>query len=152
VAFAVRIAFLLFRYFPHGGLQRDFRAMAEACERRGHAITVLTMSWEGPVPPAFAIDVVSPRGWTNHRRCLRFARSVQGRLHPNRYDAVVGFNKMPGLDFYFAADPCYLARARKRSWIHRLRALPRFRRAEGAVFSPSIPHLGARSERTGRNI
>jgi len=40
---------------------------------------------------------------------------------------VVGFNRMPGLDVYFAADPCFASRlaSRKPVWLYRL--LPRYR-------------------------
>ena len=35
----MRLAFCLYKYFPHGGLQRDLLRIALACQRRGHAST-----------------------------------------------------------------------------------------------------------------
>ena len=43
----MRLAFCLFRYFPYGGLQRDFVRIAQACRARGHSIDVYTLRWEG---------------------------------------------------------------------------------------------------------
>jgi UDP-glucose:(heptosyl)LPS alpha-1,3-glucosyltransferase len=57
-------------------------------------------------------------------------------VHNEGYDAVVGFNKMPGLDFYYAADPCFAAKVEDRPWFYAL--FPRtksFLRAEEKVFS-----------------
>jgi UDP-glucose:(heptosyl)LPS alpha-1,3-glucosyltransferase len=55
---------------------------------------------------------------------------------------VVGFNKMPGLDLYYAGDSCYAEQSRRRHgfrWSPYYRAIPRFRRysaLERAVFDP----------------
>ncbi len=50
---------------------------------------------------------------------------------------MIGFNKLPGLDLYYGADPCYVAKARNlKSWWYRL--LPRYRHfaaLERAVFA-----------------
>jgi UDP-glucose:(heptosyl)LPS alpha-1,3-glucosyltransferase len=135
----MKLAFCLFRYFPYGGLQRDFLRIAAACRDRGHAVHVFTMAWEGDIPSSFQVHVVSASGFTNHRRSLNFARAVGERLAAEPFDAVIGFNKMPELDVYFAADPCYGAQAREsKSWLYRLS--PRFRIyhvLEQAVFAPA---------------
>ncbi|HMA68121.1 MAG TPA: glycosyltransferase family 4 protein, partial [Desulfosalsimonadaceae bacterium] len=47
-------------------------------------------------------------------------RRVQRLTGPENYDAVVGFNKMPGLDVYFASDVCYGCRVQQRSLVYRL--------------------------------
>lgn len=52
------LAFCLFKYFPHGGLQRDMVLIAQACRARGYAIEVYTTCWEGPVPQGFGIDTM----------------------------------------------------------------------------------------------
>lgn len=132
------LAFFLFNYFPHGGLQRDFLRIALECQRRGHSITVYTLSWEGDVPPGFDVHIVSVHALSNHRRAKKFAACVQSAIG-NRLSAmpVVGFNKMPGLDFYYAADGCY----REKVWTQRpalCRLSGRYRlyeRFERAVFS-----------------
>jgi UDP-glucose:(heptosyl)LPS alpha-1,3-glucosyltransferase len=56
-------------------------------------------------------------------------------------DAVVGFNKMPGLDFYYAADPCFKEKLEtQKSWLTRGGARNRmFLAFETAVFAPVSP-------------
>ena len=103
----MKLAFCLNYYFPFGGLQRDFLRIAMVCQSRGHSITVYTMHWEGERPEGFAINIVKPRGLTNHTRSRDFARQVVAQLAVSRSDLVVGFSRMPGLDVYYAADSCY---------------------------------------------
>ncbi|WP_303721359.1 glycosyltransferase family 4 protein, partial [Malonomonas rubra] len=54
------------------------------------------------------------------------------------WDAVVGFNKLPGLDLYYAADPCYIAAiAETRSWLYRFGSRYRcYVTLERSVFAP----------------
>ena len=108
----MQLAFLLYKYFPFGGLQRDFVRIAQECQQRGHAIRVYTLSWEGEVPEGFEVVKVPVTAWFNHRRYARFTRWVQDDMRRRPVDRVVGFNKMPGLDVYYAADPCYEDKAR----------------------------------------
>ena len=135
----MRIAFCLFKYFPFGGLQRDFLRIAQACLARGHVIDVYTLSWEGQLEPGLAIHVISVKSLTNHQRRLDYIRQVTPFLQAGHYDAVVGFNKMPGLDVYFAADTCYQSRARaQHGWWYRLTRRYRHTVAlEKAVFDPA---------------
>lgn len=109
----MKLLFCLFTYFPYGGLQRDFRQIAEVCQNRGHSIHVYTMTWQGDVPEGFQVTRFNPRGLTNHRKCLNFTKQVAARLAGEQFDLVIGFNKMPYLDIYYAADPCYQAKVRE---------------------------------------
>lgn len=121
-----RIAFCLFKYFPFGGLQRDFMEIARRCQAHGHRIRVYTQSWEGERPLGFEIIEVPARGLSNHRRCVTFAEWVQRHVQEAPVDLVVGFNKMPGLDVYYAADSCYVEKAQtQRTPFYRM--LPRYR-------------------------
>lgn len=133
----MKLAFCLFRYFPYGGLQRDFIRIAKACLQRGHRVDVYTMQWEGEPEPGLQVHIVPVTGWQNHTRCQSFAAAVNRLLANESYDLVVGFNKMPGLDVYYAADVCYQTRVRQQhGWFYRL--LPRYRQLkalEEAVFS-----------------
>ena len=103
----MKLAFCLNYYFPFGGLQRDFLRIARVCQSRGHSITVYTMHWEGERPEGFSINIVNPRGLTNHTRSRDFARQAMEQLAASKCDLVVGFSRMPGLDVYYAADSCY---------------------------------------------
>jgi UDP-glucose:(heptosyl)LPS alpha-1,3-glucosyltransferase len=75
---------------------------------------------------------------TNHTRYKRFARWVAADLKWLPAACVVGFNKMPGLDVYYAADSCYEEKAQQlRAPLYRY--TPRYRlfsRFERAVFDP----------------
>lgn len=132
----MKLAFCLLNYFPFGGLQRDFMRIAKACVANHHEVHVFTSSWEGEIDPALTVHLIKPRGWTNHARALHFAKAVEKRLKKEHFDRVIGFNKLPNLDFYYAADVCYQARIREtRPWWVRL--TPRYRAwvsLERAVF------------------
>lgn len=131
----MKLAFTLFRYFPFGGLARDMLALAQLMRERGHEVTIYTRSWEGPRPD-LPVVLLPVRAMTNHGSNAAFIRRFQAVL-PSDVDAVVGFNKMPGLDFYYAADVCFAEKARvERGWLYRL--TPRARSSlamEAAVFS-----------------
>ena len=136
----MKLAFCLFNYFPYGGLQRDFMRIAKECLKRGHAVDVYTMKWEGPQDPLLPVHLIAPKGWQNHARSKRFVAKLQKTLIAQPYDLVVGFNKMPGLDVYYAADTCFQIKAqeKRKAWY---RFTPRYRHLlayEKAVFSPNV--------------
>jgi len=119
------LAFCLYKYFSFGGLQRDFVRIASELQRRGHQIRVYTLSWSGTVPEAFDVVIVPVKAFTNHHRYELYSEWVQEHITTNPVDGVVGINKMPGLDVYYAADSCYEEKARtQRSWLYR--KLPRY--------------------------
>ena len=132
----MRLAFVLYKYFPFGGLQRDMRRIAAACRARGHQVRVYTMAWEGEVPEGLAVERIAIRAMSSHARNRAFSRELGTRLSRQAADLVVGFNKMPGLDIYYAADGCLRDKLlRERGWLARL--APRYRhflRYEEAVF------------------
>lgn len=128
----MNIAFALFRYFPFGGLQRDMAAMATELVARGHAVTVFTRDWQGEVPAGIQVEILPVRALSNHVADARFVEQVQQRWHD--FDVRVGFNKMAGLDVYYAADGCLASRYGRsvKTW------LPRYRvrlAQEAAVFA-----------------
>lgn len=133
----MQLAFCLYKYFPFGGLQRDFLRIALACQARGHAIRVYTLSWQGEVPAGFEVVTVPVRALTNARRYAKFSAWVAHDLAQRPAQRVVGFNKMPGLDVYFAADPCYEEKAQTlRNPLYRLSGRYRhFAAYERAVFA-----------------
>jgi len=132
----MRLAFCLYKYFPYGGLQRDFVRIAQECFARGHSIDVYTMHWEGPVEPGLTIHKLAKKGLQNHTQCQNFVKQLEPLLQKQQYDRVIGFNKMPGLDIYYAADICYQAKAHKeRPWWYRLTSRYQHSKAfEQAVF------------------
>jgi UDP-glucose:(heptosyl)LPS alpha-1,3-glucosyltransferase len=131
----MRFAFCLIKYFPFGGQQKNFLQIAKACLSRGHQIDVFTTSWQGKIPEGFHVSVLPVRGLTNHRRREAFAATLNQIVTAKPYDAMVGFNKMPGLDVYYAADTCFAAKAHARNFLYRLTARSRsYLNLEKAVF------------------
>ena len=131
------LAFCLMEYFPFGGQQRDFRKIADYCVEQGHRVIALVNVWRDELPATFEVVQFGIRAGSNHRRLEKFADTVASWRHAHPVDALVGFLKMPGLDCYFAADPCYRERALRRyGWLAYLQ--PRFHglsRLERAVFA-----------------
>ncbi|QXI29017.1 glycosyltransferase family 4 protein [Pseudomonas vanderleydeniana] len=103
----MQLAFVLYKYFPFGGLQRDFMRIALECQKRGHQIRVYTLIWEGDIPPGFEVLVVPIKAFSNHRRNEKLSAWMEADLAKRPVDRLIGFNKMPGLDVYYAADGCF---------------------------------------------
>jgi UDP-glucose:(heptosyl)LPS alpha-1,3-glucosyltransferase len=134
----MKLAFCLFKYFPFGGLQRDFLQIARECVRRGHQVDAFVITWEGELEPGISIHIMAVTAAQNHIRAQQFVAQLQPRLA--EYDLVIGFNKMPGLDVYYAADTCYQAKIRRQrgAWY---RLTPRYRHwvaYEKAVFAADL--------------
>ena len=106
-------------------MQRDFKKILTLCQQRGHDTTVFFGSWEGECLPNVTEYRLPLRGLTNHQRALNFARDFAP--HSTRYDGVIGFNRMPHLDIYYAADPCFASQSQSllyqctRQWTARYR-------------------------------
>ncbi|KMK17544.1 glucosyltransferase I RfaG [Pluralibacter gergoviae] len=135
------VAFCLYKYFPFGGLQRDFMRIARTVAARGHRVRVYAWSWKGERPGDFDIIDVPVASRTNHGRGAEYHAWVQAHLGEHPADRVVGFNKMPGLDVYYAADVCYAEKvAREKGFFYRL--TPRYRHFaafERATFARGLP-------------
>lgn len=123
----MRFAFVLHHYFPYGGLQRDAWRIAQACKHYGHQVEFITMAWQGERDPDMPVHIFLPEHWLNYRRYAAFAREIQPFIAKQHYDKVIGFNKMSGLDFYYAADPCFAATLAQRTGSIFYRWLPRYR-------------------------
>ncbi|UUY09936.1 glycosyltransferase family 4 protein [Pseudomonas sp. J452] len=134
----MQLAFVLYKYFPFGGLQRDFMRIALECQARGHAIRVYTPIWEGEVPAGFDVRVAPIKALFNHHRNEKFSAWLAADLARDPVDRVIGFNKMPGLDVYYAADGCYEDKAQTlRAPIYkRWGRYKHFADYERAVFAP----------------
>ena len=130
------VAFALYKYFPYGGLQRDFLRIAEAVQARGHQIRVYCNSWQGDAPQQFEVVTVPAKGQTSQAKNRAFSSFMQQDLAQRPVGCVVGFNKMPGLDVYYAADGCYAAKAlQERGKLYAITPRYRhFKRYEEAIF------------------
>ncbi|MDN8600815.1 glycosyltransferase family 4 protein [Citrobacter sp. S2-9] len=135
------VAFCLYKYFPFGGLQRDFMRIAQTVASRGHHVRVYTQSWEGECPDVFELIRVPVKSRTNHGRNAEYYSWVQAHMREHPVDRVVGFNKMPGLDVYYAADVCYAEKvAQEKGFFYRLTSRYRHYAAfERATFEQGKP-------------
>ena len=117
----MNIAICLYKYFPYGGLQRDFYRIADVLVRRGHYVRVYTREWNSDERPSgLDIVVVPTHAFTNHAKNVQYYKWVQNHLSKHPVDRVVGFNKMPNLDVYYGADVCFAEKNQNKSWIYKL--------------------------------
>ncbi len=134
----MKLAFILYKYFPFGGLQRDFIRIAQACQALNseHQIIVYTMDWDGEKPEGFDVRTWKMSGITAPTRNNRFHHWVEQQLDAYPADLVIGFNKMPGLDVYYAADTCFEHKAQhlRKRWYTITRRYRHFSANEQAVF------------------
>lgn len=132
----MKLAFLIYSYFPYGGQQRDFRRIVQEAISRAHEVTIYALKWQGERLQGAELRIVPARAFRRLALYRKFTDRVLQDLAGNPCDAVVGFNKMPGLDIYFAADPCFAEKAaRQRAAYYRF--TPRYRhfmQYEDAVF------------------
>ena len=111
----MKLAFLLYKYFPYGGLQRNMLAIAREAVARGHSVSVYCTAWEASMPIDIDVVILRRRGWTNATRMANFAIDFARAASAAAADLVVGFNKFPDLDLYYAADTCFAWKA----WHHK---------------------------------
>lgn len=137
----MHVAFTIFKFFPHGGSARDLAKIAARCRERGHQVRIYALEWEGPDMPGTQTVVMPARGIRSHVRQRRFADRVADHVAAHPVDLLVGMNKMPGLDVYYAADSCFEDKARiQRPWIYRLTNRYRhYAEFERTVFAPDSP-------------
>lgn len=133
----MRLAMLIYHYFPYGGQQRDFLEIAKTAVAHGHEVTAYCMKWDGLIPAGVNVEKVPVSARTRHSLYQRYSEWVSQHVKDTQYDLVFGVNKMPGLDVYYAADPCFAATL-ERDRRPLIRHLPRYRhflKFEDAVFS-----------------
>ena len=132
----MKLSFLIYSYFPYGGQQRDFLRIANECIQRGYEVDVYVIRWQGDIPAKLNLIKVPVKGRTRVQLYKRYTAWVGKALKDKIYSAVVGFNKMPLLDIYFAADPCFAEKANtQRAFYYKFSSRYRhFRSYEDAVF------------------
>src|ERR1044071_1418646 len=103
----MKIVFLLYDYFPFGGLERDCLHIAELCAAHGHQVSIWTRSWQGERPQNITVRIFGRQGLTNTGRNHHWLKQLAAALPHEKFDCVAGFNKLPGIDIYYAADLCF---------------------------------------------
>lgn len=132
----MKLCFLIYHYFPYGGQQRDFLRIASSCIKRGHQVSVYTLRWQGEMPAGFDVTLVPVKSASRLKLYQKFTEWVVGQPQFADHDLVIGFNKMPHLDVYFAADSCFAEKAETQRGSY-YKYTPRFRHFmdyEQAVF------------------
>lgn len=149
----MKLALALFTYFPYGGLTRDLIAIARVCRQRGHQVRVYAAECrggDGAEPSAvdstdksLELQILPIKARTNHGKNRKFAMQLKHAVAQFSPDLLVGFNKMPGLDVYYAADGCFAEKIYQRGWLRcGYQLVPRYRHHlafEHAVFSSQSP-------------
>jgi len=135
----MNLAFVVFKYFPFGGMQRNMLAIADACLVRGHSVTIVCSEWQGEKPASLNIEVLPVSAWNNGQQMENFFKQFCDFKINKKFDLLVGFNKFPGLDVYYAADSCFAKKAfEESSWLYRLTKRSKiYLRYEAAVYSSS---------------
>lgn len=134
----MKLAVCLYKFFPFGGLERDFLRIMTMCRDRGYQIDVYIMQWQGDIPEGFNVHIIKPQGWSNHRKVASYIEQITPMVKRGNYDLVIGFNKIPGLDLYYAADACYIDKVenKRSSFLQKLSMrFQIFSKNEQAVFS-----------------
>ncbi len=137
----MRIAFVLYRLFAFGGLSRDLPQLIDVALERGHQVRIYTMRLEMSLSNQVECVELPVAGFASHRRYRRFTDLLEKHVSEHPVDLLVGLNKMPGLDVYYAGDSCFIEKAfKQRPWLYRV--TPRFKHFaayERAVFDPASP-------------
>jgi UDP-glucose:(heptosyl)LPS alpha-1,3-glucosyltransferase len=116
----MKAALILFDWFSHGGLQRDCSRIGAKLQEKGVDVHIVCMHAEGDVPDEFQVHQPSLPGKNKVSKRLAFSTFLDDHLGEAQYDIVIGFNRVPGLDYYFAADTCFAWKAsRERNWLYR---------------------------------
>ncbi len=123
----MNFAFCIYKYFPYGGLQRDFIKIASLVAAKGHQVTLYTRSWEGKIdlPNDMRLVLLKTSGFSNQAKNRNFYVNFTKEIQQNSVDRIVGFDKMPNLDYYYQGDTCYYSDNLNRSFLYKL--TPRYR-------------------------
>lgn len=136
----MKIGFVLYDYYPFGGLQEDCLATALAVATRGHEVHIFTRTWKGEQPKEIEAHLLGKTGWSNISRNDHFLSALEKELPQHQLDGVVAFSRVPNADIYFAADPCYAERVKDRSFWYKMGARHRYFSAlEKTIFTASNP-------------
>lgn len=96
------VAIAVFDLSKAGGLERHAIRLADELAGRGHRVTIRTSKGTATATDRFTTEILPGRGFTNHGRMAAFAADLAAGAE--RFDVVVGFQKLPGLDVLFCCD------------------------------------------------
>ena len=136
----MKTAVALFKYFAFGGLQLDTMRLVNELLARGHEVTLFTgeICSELPTLKNLKVELIPLKKHSNHARAVEFARIFHERTD-RKFDLTIAMNRIPGCDFYFAADNCIVDEFLLKHSRLAISILPRYRtfaRIEKEIFSP----------------
>jgi UDP-glucose:(heptosyl)LPS alpha-1,3-glucosyltransferase len=136
----MNIGFVLYDYYPFGGLQEDCLATAMTTQAKGHEVHIFSRTWKGPQPDEVQTHLLGKKGLSNTSRNKHFFDDLFIELPKYKLDGVVAFNRIPNADIYFAADPCFKERKSHLSWWQKLGSRYRYyAQLEATVFRGANP-------------
>jgi len=103
----MKIALAIFQLEAMGGKERDCLAIAAHLIQRGHDVSLVTTRARDL---AFPITVLPAKGMSNHGRARAFADAVIAWHKREAPHLLLSFERVPGADFYYAADDTVAAR------------------------------------------
>ena len=131
----MRLAFGIVSLFPGGGLQRDCIEIARLVQAKGHEVTIYTCRLrDAGLADEIPVLVLQNNAKTNHQRQHTFALDFRRRT-ADRYDLIVGFDKLLELDVLYCADPSIAYRLKNRPYLYFLSRYRTFRKLERNSFA-----------------
>ena len=109
----MKVAFVRQKYSDAGGAERDLQRLAERLLAAGHEVHIVAREWPGADSGELVFHRIECPARPTSKRLRGFARGAAAFLARERFDAVHGFERMPGLDIFQAADGCH------REWLAR---------------------------------
>ena len=67
-----KLALVIFKYFPYGGLQRDLYNVAIELKKKDLELTIFCSEWVGHFPEDIEVRTIKPVGLTNHKKNQNF--------------------------------------------------------------------------------
>jgi UDP-glucose:(heptosyl)LPS alpha-1,3-glucosyltransferase len=123
-----RIALVIFRLEPAGGLEQHCLRLARILAERGAAVTLVTTRAPAATLDGVGLQLIAARGRSNHGRLAAFAADA-ARAIAGRFNRSVAFHAIPGFDMIFCADPSRGAPPGLRALLPRYRTYAELERA-----------------------
>jgi UDP-glucose:(heptosyl)LPS alpha-1,3-glucosyltransferase len=135
----MHFAFAIVSLFPGGGLQRDCVDIARRVRKLGHEVTIFTsrLSDTGFVKD-LPVRILHVDPTTNHRRQRIFSNEFC-KVASGKFDLLVGFDKLAGLDVFYCSDRSVYARTATNPLLRLLPRYSEFIRLEKQCFAPNQP-------------
>lgn len=106
-AVPLKIALIRRTYSPFGGAERYMARLVAGLAAAGHAIHILSISWDAPPTPGIvfhSVPVLTSPGWL---KSLTFSRGCARIIEQENFDIVFSLERTLRQDIYRAGDGCH---------------------------------------------